>query len=150
MLLCQQGQTYLLCNLSIFMFIAWTTERLHVGDCLYKCWCVLKVSILMSTMRKNSIFQLLRACTQNHNHPSYSMPPALIKTTYNAYFSISHFTDSLTSLSNKFNIERHVLLLYPLLLCYHTTTTSSGFSPGGVCHTCFHSFWCGNFQPLIL
>ena len=30
---------------------------------------------------------------------------------------------------SKLNKERHVLLLYPLLLCYHTTTTSSGFFP---------------------
>ena len=81
----------------ISLFSCSVPERL--GDCLYKCGCVLKVSILTSTMRKNAFFQLLRACTQKQNHPSCSMPHALIKTTYNAYLSISHFTDSLTSLS---------------------------------------------------
>ena len=34
-------------------------------------------------------------------NPSYSMLPVLIKATYNDYFSISHFTDSLTSLSKE-------------------------------------------------
>ena len=62
---------------------------------------------------------------ESKSNPSCSMPPALIKATYNDYFSILHFTDSLSSLSKKFNIAfyfigRHVLLLYPLLLCYHT------------------------------
>ena len=52
---------YLLCNFSIFFFSAFT-ERL--GGCLYKCGCVVKFSILMSTIRKNSSFQsLIRACT---------------------------------------------------------------------------------------
>ena len=50
----------LLCNLSIFFFSVFT-ERL--GGCLYKCWCIVKFSILMSTTRKNSFFQSLRACT---------------------------------------------------------------------------------------
>ena len=31
--------------------------------------------------------------------PSYFMPPALIKATYNDYSGISHLTDSLSSLS---------------------------------------------------
>ena len=35
---------------------------------------------------------------------------------------------------SKFNIERHVLLLYPLLLCYHTTTTSSVFPRRSLSH----------------
>ena len=34
-------------------------------------------------------------------NPSCSMQPACIKATYNDYFSISHFTDSLTSLSKE-------------------------------------------------
>ena len=73
-------------------------ERLHVGDCLYKCWCVLKVSILMSTMRKNSIL----ASFKGHALKSTIILPILChlhlsETTYNAYFSISHFTDSFTS-----------------------------------------------------
>ena len=37
------------------------TERL--GGCLYKCGCVVKFSILMSRMRKNSFSKSLRACT---------------------------------------------------------------------------------------
>ena len=54
------AKTYLLCNLSIFLFSAFT-ERL--GGCLYKLGCKVKFSILMSTIRKNSFFQSLRACT---------------------------------------------------------------------------------------
>ena len=45
---------------AIFLFRAFT-ERL--GGCLYKCGCVVKFSILMSTIRKNSSFPSLRACT---------------------------------------------------------------------------------------
>ena len=52
------AKTYLLCNFSIFLFSAFT-ERL--GGCLYKCGCVVKFSILMSTIRKNSSFQSLRS-----------------------------------------------------------------------------------------
>ena len=40
------ANTYLLCNFSIFLFRVFT-ERL--GGCLYKCGCVVKFSILMST-----------------------------------------------------------------------------------------------------
>ena len=54
------AKTYLLCYFSIFLLSAFT-ERL--GGCLYKCGCVVKFSILMSTIRKNSSFQSLRACT---------------------------------------------------------------------------------------
>ena len=47
--LSDRTKTYLLCNFSIFLFSAFT-KRL-VG-CFYKCGCVVKFSILMSTMRK--------------------------------------------------------------------------------------------------
>ena len=53
------AKTYLLCNLSIFLFSAFTKRQ---GGCLYRCGCVVKFSILMSTMRKKSFFQSLRAC----------------------------------------------------------------------------------------
>ena len=51
---------YIRCNFSIFFFND-LTERL--GGCLYKCGCLVKLSILMSMTRKNSFFQSLRACT---------------------------------------------------------------------------------------
>ena len=54
------AKTYLRCNFSIFFFND-LTERL--GGCLYKCGCLVKLSILMSMTRKNSFFQSLRACT---------------------------------------------------------------------------------------
>ena len=53
-------KTYLQCNFSIFFFIDWT-ERL--GGCLYKCGCVVKLSILMSIIFNISFFQSLRAYT---------------------------------------------------------------------------------------
>ena len=55
-----EAKTYLRCNFSIFFF-GDLTERL--GGCLYKCGCLVKLSILMSMMRINSFFQSLRACT---------------------------------------------------------------------------------------
>ena len=65
----------------------------------------------MSTMRKNSFFRLLRACTQKQNHPSYSIPPRLSRQ-HIMLSSVSYtlLTDSL-HYQSKFNIERHVLLL---------------------------------------
>ena len=54
------AKTYLRCNLSISFFNDFT-ERLD--GCLNKCGFLLKLSILMSIMRKNSFFQSLRACT---------------------------------------------------------------------------------------
>ena len=54
------AKTYLRCNFSIFFFSD-LTERLD--GCLYKCGCLVKLSILMSMIRKNSFFQSLRACT---------------------------------------------------------------------------------------
>ena len=54
------AKTYIRCNFSIFFFND-LTERL--GGCLYKCGCLVKLSILMSMTRKNSFFQSLRACT---------------------------------------------------------------------------------------
>ena len=54
------AKTYLRCNFSIFFFNDFT-ERLD--GCLNKCGCLVKLSILMSIMRKNSFFQSLRACT---------------------------------------------------------------------------------------
>ena len=55
-----RAKTYLLWSFSIFLFNDFT-ERL-VG-CLYKCGCLVKFSIRMSIIRKNSFFQSLRACT---------------------------------------------------------------------------------------
>ena len=54
------AKTYLLWSFSIFLFKDFA-ERL-VG-CLYKCGCLVKFSMQMSIIRKNSFFQLLRACT---------------------------------------------------------------------------------------
>ena len=54
------AKTYLLWSFSIFLFHDFT-ERL-VG-CLYKCGCLVKFSIRMSIIRRNSFFQSLRACT---------------------------------------------------------------------------------------
>ena len=56
------AKTYIRCNFSIFFFND-LTERL--GGCLYKCGCLVKLSILMSMTRKNSFFQSFRACTPN-------------------------------------------------------------------------------------
>ena len=53
-------KTYLRCDFSIF-FINDLTERLD--GCLYKYGCFVTLSILMSMIRKNSLFQSLRACT---------------------------------------------------------------------------------------
>ena len=68
-----RSKDYLLCNISIFLFNA-CTERL--GGWLYKCGCEVNFSILMSTMRKNSFFRSLRACTPTpfflHNHLQYA------------------------------------------------------------------------------
>ena len=58
------ANTYLRCNFCIFFFND-LTERL--GGCLYKCGCLVKLSILMSMMRENSFFQSLRACTPSNN-----------------------------------------------------------------------------------
>ena len=54
------AKTYLLWSFSIFLFNDFT-ERL-VG-CLYKCGCLVKISIRMSIIRKHSCFRSLRACT---------------------------------------------------------------------------------------
>ena len=54
------AKTNLRCNFSIFIFNDFT-ERLD--GCLNKCGCLVKLSILMSIMRKNSFFQSFRACT---------------------------------------------------------------------------------------
>ena len=51
------AKTYLLCNISIFLFSAFT-ERL--GGCLYISGLVVKFSILMSTMLKNSFFPVVK------------------------------------------------------------------------------------------
>ena len=56
----------------------------------------------------------------DESNPSYSMPNALIKATYNDHFSISLFTDSLSSLSKKIQYRATCSPFYPLLLCYHT------------------------------
>ena len=66
------AKTYLLCNLSTFLFSTFA-ERL--GGCLYKWGCVVKFSILMSTMRINSFFQYLRACTTTPSflHPRFAI-----------------------------------------------------------------------------
>ena len=53
------AKTYLLRSFSIFLLKDFT-ERL-VG-CLYKCGCLVKFTIRMSIIRKNSFFQSLRAC----------------------------------------------------------------------------------------
>ena len=49
-------------------------------------------------------------------NPSYSMPSALIKAAYNDYFSISHFTDSLTALAKE--IQYRVTCAPLLPPCY--------------------------------
>ena len=54
------AKTYLLWSFSIFLFNDFT-ERLV--RCLYKCGCLVKVSIRMSIIRRNSFFQSLRACS---------------------------------------------------------------------------------------
>ena len=54
------AKTHVRCNFSIFFFNDFT-ERLD--GCLNKCGCFVKLSILMSIIRKNSFFQPLRACT---------------------------------------------------------------------------------------
>ena len=59
---------YLLCNYFIFLFSAFT-ERL--GGCLYKCGCVVKFSILMSTIRKNSFSSRYRHAFRRL--PSYTI-----------------------------------------------------------------------------
>ena len=51
----------LLCNLPIFLFSAFSKR---LGSCLYKCGCIVKVYILMSTIHKNSFYQSLRVCTK--------------------------------------------------------------------------------------
>ena len=51
------AKIYLLCYLSIFLSSAFT-ERL--GGCLHKCRCVVKLSILMSTMRKHSFLPFIK------------------------------------------------------------------------------------------
>ena len=53
-------KTYLRWYLSIYLFSTFTEQ---LGGCLFKCWCIVKFSNLMSTIRKNSFFQSLRACT---------------------------------------------------------------------------------------
>ena len=66
--------------------------------------------------------------TDNRNeskiNPSSSMPPALIKATYNAYLIISHFTDSLTSLSKEIQYTATCPPPFPLvtLLSYTLNT----------------------------
>ena len=77
------AKTYLRCNFSIFFFSD-LTERLD--GCLYKCGCSVKLSILMSMIRKNSCFQSLRECTQiiyifNTRHKSFIFLLMYIKCT---------------------------------------------------------------------
>ena len=55
------GQRRIYCEVSPFFLFNDFTERL-VG-CLYKCGCLVNVSIRMSIIRKNSFFQSLRAWT---------------------------------------------------------------------------------------
>ena len=47
---------HIYCVISLFE----CSEPERLGDCLYKCGCVLKVSILISTMRKNSFFPVVK------------------------------------------------------------------------------------------
>ena len=59
------AKTYLPCNFSIFLFSAFT-ERL--GGCLYKCGCVVKFSILMSTIRKRCIHRFISDLIKDVDH----------------------------------------------------------------------------------
>ena len=69
------AKTYSRCNFSIFFFNDFT-ERLD--GCLNKCGCLVKLSILMSILRKNSFFQSLRACTPT---------PSFLTSVHNSFYS---------------------------------------------------------------
>ena len=68
--------------------------------------------------------KLMMLMTLMKINPSCAMPSADINATYNDYFSISHFTDNLTSLSkeNQYRATRAHLIPLVTLLSYTLNT----------------------------
>ena len=103
------AKTYLLCNLSIFFFSAFT-DRL--SDCLYKCGCVVKFSTLMSTMRKNWFFQVVKGHALRLMKSNFFSPHARPYAVTYIYISEISF---IVTWSNKYSLNRspsprHIIL----------------------------------------
>ena len=77
----------------------------------------LLLSLILNTWPLTSNFNMSITDDNNESkiNPSCSMPPALIKATYNDYFSISLLTICLIHFQKKFNTGRHMLLFFSLV-----------------------------------